>query len=75
MPELIIITSAVVLDLRQRPLPPTRCRTYSTLVSNVRGRSRLQQLVDWLGGPGFDGCLVFDECHKVLRLLPALRTC
>ncbi len=26
--------------------------------------SRLQQVVDWCGGPGFDGVLVFDECHK-----------
>ncbi|KAL0037371.1 hypothetical protein WJX79_004342 [Trebouxia sp. C0005] len=26
--------------------------------------SRLQQMVDWLGGEGFDGALVFDECHR-----------
>ncbi|KAK9822510.1 hypothetical protein WJX81_008146 [Elliptochloris bilobata] len=26
--------------------------------------SRLQQIVDWCGGAEFDGCLVFDECHK-----------
>ncbi|GAB4817714.1 hypothetical protein N2152v2_004760 [Parachlorella kessleri] len=38
--------------------------TYSTLVSSLRGRSRLQQLADWLGGPGFEGCIVLDECHK-----------
>lgn len=38
--------------------------TYSTLVSKVKGRPRLQQLVDWLGGPSWDGVLVFDEAHK-----------
>ncbi|KAL0036320.1 hypothetical protein WJX77_002328 [Trebouxia sp. C0004] len=26
--------------------------------------SRLQQIVDWLGGEGFHGALVFDECHR-----------
>ena len=26
--------------------------------------SRLQQMVDWLGGEGFAGALVFDECHR-----------
>ena len=26
--------------------------------------SRLQQIVEWLGGETFDGALVFDECHK-----------
>eukprot|EP00798_Chlamydomonas_sp_ICE-L_P028196 gene28196-31292_t len=40
--------------------------TYSTLIaSSSRGKqTRLQQVVEWLGGPSFDGCLVFDECHK-----------
>ena len=46
------------------PSPAPARRTYSTLVSAGRGKSRLQQLVHWLG-PGFDGALVFDECHKV----------
>jgi P-loop containing NTP hydrolase pore-1 len=37
-------------------------RTYSTLISVVKGRSRLQQVVDWVGGPdNFDGCIFFDE--------------
>lgn len=26
-------------------------------------------MVDWLGGPDFDGCLLFDECHKARLLL------
>ena len=30
----------------------------------ARGSSRLSQLVAWCGGPAFDGCLLFDECHK-----------
>ncbi|OWF49684.1 Protein strawberry notch [Mizuhopecten yessoensis] len=52
--------------------------TYATLVSSVsRGSavsvsktSRLQQLVDWCGGPEFQGCLVFDECHKAKNFVP-----
>ena len=43
--------------------------TYATLVSvtagqKAKGNSRLQQLVEWCGGPAFEGCLLFDECHK-----------
>ena len=38
--------------------------TYSTLTVSTKGRSRLQQLVAWLGGAAWDGVLVFDECHK-----------
>ena len=43
--------------------------TYATLVSathgqKAKGQSRLQQLVAWCGGDAFDGCLLFDECHK-----------
>ncbi|KAL6756388.1 hypothetical protein V8C86DRAFT_3136630 [Haematococcus lacustris] len=38
--------------------------TYSSLVSSLKGRSRLSQIVDWLGGPAFEGPLIFDECHK-----------
>ena len=42
--------------------------TYSTLVSatsgqKAKGHSRLRQLIDWCG-PLFEGCLLFDECHK-----------
>ncbi|XP_033761230.1 LOW QUALITY PROTEIN: protein FORGETTER 1-like [Pecten maximus] len=52
--------------------------TYATLVSSVyRGSaisgsktSRLQQLVDWCGGPQFQGCLIFDECHKAKNFVP-----
>ena len=41
--------------------------TYATLVSATsaqkqRGVSRLQQLVEWCGGPDFEGCLMLDEC-------------
>lgn len=47
------------------PTPcPRACRTYSTLVSSAKGRkSRLQQVVDWVGGPGFEGVICFDECE------------
>jgi hypothetical protein len=35
--------------------------TYSSLIaSSEKGRSRLQQLVQWCG-PEFDGLIVFDE--------------
>ena len=34
-------------------------------------QSRLHQLVDWCGGSAeFDGCLVFDECHKAKHFVP-----
>lgn len=46
------------------------CRTYTTLISNVKGKGRLQQVVDWCGGPSFDGCIVFDECHKAKNFVP-----
>ncbi len=32
--------------------------------------TRLQQVIEWCGGPGFDGCLVFDEAHKSKNLHP-----
>ncbi|KAG2496337.1 hypothetical protein HYH03_005567 [Edaphochlamys debaryana] len=32
--------------------------------------SRLHQLVEWLGGGGFEGLLVLDECHKAKNCLP-----
>ena len=50
--------------------------TYATLVSSVQKginnikQSRLKQLIDWCGGTEFDGCLIFDECHKAKHFLP-----
>ncbi|KAL2473580.1 RING/FYVE/PHD zinc finger superfamily protein [Forsythia ovata] len=44
--------------------------TYSSLIaSSEKGRSRLQQLVQWCG-PQYDGLIVFDECHKAKNLVP-----
>ncbi|XP_057486373.1 protein FORGETTER 1-like isoform X2 [Actinidia eriantha] len=44
--------------------------TYSSLIaSSEKGRSRLQQIVQWCG-PEYDGLLVFDECHKAKNLVP-----
>ncbi|KAK2972068.1 hypothetical protein RJ640_005088, partial [Escallonia rubra] len=44
--------------------------TYSSLIaSSEKGRSRLQQLVQWCG-PEYDGLLIFDECHKAKNLVP-----
>ena len=47
-------------------------RTYSTLIgSGAKGKcSRLQQVIDWVGGPSFDGCIVLDECHKAKNFVP-----
>ncbi|XP_031115069.1 protein FORGETTER 1 isoform X1 [Ipomoea triloba] len=44
--------------------------TYSSLIaSSEKGRSRLQQLVQWCG-PEYDGLIIFDECHKAKNLVP-----
>ncbi|KAJ9551193.1 hypothetical protein OSB04_015238 [Centaurea solstitialis] len=44
--------------------------TYSSLIaSSEKGRSRLQQLVQWYG-LDYDGLIVFDECHKAKNLVP-----
>ncbi|KAJ1442442.1 Zinc finger, FYVE/PHD-type [Sesbania bispinosa] len=44
--------------------------TYNSLIaSSEKGRSRLQQLAQWCG-PGFDGLVIFDECHKAKNLVP-----
>ena len=39
------------------------------VVNNVR-QSRLSQLISWCGGEKFDGCLIFDECHKAKNFVP-----
>lgn len=48
--------------------------TYANLVSITgknktvgQGQRRLDQILSWLGGRSFDGCLILDECHKVSR--------
>jgi hypothetical protein len=45
--------------------------TYSSLVASRKGRakkkqsmSRIEQIVKWCGGAKFDGCIMFDECHR-----------
>jgi P-loop containing NTP hydrolase pore-1 len=50
--------------------------TYSALIgesnttaSNGKYKSRLKQLLAWCG-EDFDGCIVFDECHKAKNLCP-----
>ncbi|OVA03143.1 zinc finger protein [Macleaya cordata] len=44
--------------------------TYSSLIaSSEKGRSRLQQLLQWCGSE-YDGLVVFDECHKAKNLIP-----
>ena len=36
----------------------------------MKGKARVQQVIDWCGGPSFDGCIVFDECHKAKNFVP-----
>ena len=49
--------------------------TYSALIgesNSTQGKkfeSRLKQILQWCGGD-FDGCIVFDECHKAKNLCP-----
>jgi len=48
--------------------------TYSALIgessqSGGKYKSRLKQLVQWCG-EDFDGCIVFDECHRAKNLCP-----
>ncbi|XP_059487413.1 protein strawberry notch [Neocloeon triangulifer] len=48
--------------------------TYSALIgeSNQTGgkyKSRLKQLIQWCG-EDFDGCIIFDECHRAKNLCP-----
>ncbi|XP_046385917.1 protein strawberry notch [Ischnura elegans] len=48
--------------------------TYSALIgestqSGGKYKTRLKQLLQWCG-EDFDGCLVFDECHRAKNLCP-----
>ena len=52
--------------------------TYSALSSSSKTRgkkggkavTRLEQIVNWLGGAGAEGCILFDESHKAKHLFP-----
>lgn len=55
--------------------------TYSSLIAKSRPsakskkkvmESRLEQVIDWLGGEDFDGLIVFDESHKAKNLVSGL---
>ena len=39
-------------------------------LTGANRQSRLQQLIDWCGGEQFNGCLIFDECHKAKHFVP-----
>lgn len=59
---------------RSHPHPRTHANVSRTpQISSAKGKSRLQQVVDWLGGEAFDGCLVFDECHKAKNFIPGAK--
>lgn len=45
--------------------------TYATLTSNYgKKESRFNQMIKWCGGVAFDGCIMFDECHKAKNCDP-----
>ena len=48
--------------------------TFSLLTQKKRGDKnkfvRVEQLVKWCGGEGYEGCLFFDEAHKAKNLYP-----
>lgn len=42
--------------------------TYSALLGRSGKKSRLELIVEWLGGGTADGCILFDEAHKAKNL-------
>ena len=44
--------------------------TYSALMSRSQKGTRLDQMVQWMGGQGATGCILFDESHKAKHLYP-----
>ena len=48
--------------------------TYNLITQKKRGDKnkfvRVEQLVKWCGGEGYEGCLFFDEAHKAKNLYP-----
>ena len=48
--------------------------TYASLVGKSKaGESRLNQLIEWFG-KDYDGCIIFDECHRAKNLCPKVGT-
>lgn len=44
--------------------------TYASLIGKSRsGETRLSQLIEWFG-KDYDGCIIFDECHRAKNLCP-----
>lgn len=42
--------------------------TYNSLIASTeKGRSRKNQLVQWCGGTGFEGLIIFDEVVHIHR--------
>ena len=46
--------------------------TYQALISKSKRSttSRMNQLINWVGGDSFDGLIIFDESHKAKNLVP-----
>eukprot|EP01084_Bolivina_argentea_P154206 268834_1 len=60
------------VDYRFRKREKMGCMflTYTTLIGKSKradNKRRVDQLIQWLGS-GFDGCIVFDECHRAKNL-------
>ena len=47
---------------QQRTMP--RGGASGAQASKRQKTRRVDQLIEWCGGDSFDGCLIFDECHK-----------
>ena len=45
-----------------------------TLIGQGKERTRLQQLIDWCGGPDWDGPLIFDEASPLSPALSRVST-
>ena len=59
------VPAGIQVSQSRRIAQDAPCRTYHTLISPGKGKSRLEQVIEWVGGPDFDGAIVFDEAHKV----------
>jgi len=42
--------------------------TYAGIIGSSGRKTRLKQLLCWMNNENFDGCLIFDECHKAKNL-------
>jgi hypothetical protein len=44
--------------------------TYAALLGSSKGKTRLDQILTWMGDNKAEGCIMFDESHKAKNLFP-----